>query len=163
MPKLDPLARRPIFGAAARTFTVLCACAWLPGASLSAPAAAADGTAISGIWRSGVEGTPSGIGPDVSASDVQTLYLSPDGQYRREVSVEGGDGRQGAGGKVVDSGLYRFTPPATFEYQRRGWLVCTFAGCLPGQPIGPNAGTLAFELTGPGTAMFLGLPWVKLR
>ena len=162
MPKLDRLPRRPNFGAAVRRFTILWACTWLLGASLLATAAA-EGTAISGMWRSGVEETPSGIGPDVSASDVQTLYLSPDGQYRREVSVEGGDGRQGAGGKIVDSGFYRFTPPATFEYQRRGWLVCTFAGCLPGQPIGPNAGTLPFELTGAGTAVFLGLPWVKLR
>jgi hypothetical protein len=141
---------------------ILCACTLFLGACL-ATAAAAQGSAISGVWRSGVEGTPSGMGPDVSASDVQTLYLSPDGQYRREVSVEGGDGRQGAGGKIVDSGFYRFTPPATFEYQRNGWLVCTFAGCLPGQPIGPNTGTLPFQLTGPGRAMFLGLPWIKVR
>ena len=132
------------------------ACAW------TAPAVAQDG-GIAGVWRSQVEGTPSGTRPGVSASDVQTLYLNPNGQYRREIVVEGGDGRRGAGGTIVDAGLWRFTPPQTLEYQRQSWQVCTAAGCHPDQPIGANAGALPFRLTAPGHASFLDLTWTMIR
>jgi hypothetical protein len=114
-----------------------------------------------GVWRAH-EGTSSGIFPGVSASDVQTMWLSPSGQYRREIVVEGGDGTTGAGGMIVDSGEYRFIAPQTFQYIRHSWLVCTAGGCTPGQPIGPNAGTLPFQLAGPGQSSFIGLLWTKV-
>jgi hypothetical protein len=125
------------------------------------PAAAQNG-AVEGVWRTR-EGIPSGTMPGVSASDIQTLYLTADGQYRREIIVEGGDGVTGAGGTIVDSGEYRFSSPQTFQYRRRSWMVCTFAGCLPGQPIGPNVGTLPFQPLGQGQAIFLQLTWTKIR
>lgn len=160
MPKLDP--RRPAEMSIAPSMAVYLLASILAAGLWHMPAAA-QSSPISGVWQSGVEGIPSGTGPEVSASDVQTLQLSQDGQYRREITVEGGDGRIGAGGKIIDSGFYRFTPPTTFEYRRSSWLVCTFGGCLPGQPIGANAGTLTFQLTAPGRAIFLGLPWLKVR
>jgi hypothetical protein len=143
-----------------RAFLLLASCA----ASLLAvgPAAEQDDS-IAGVWRA-YEGTPSGIFPGVvSSSDVQTMWLSPSGQYRREIVVEGGDGVNGAGGMIVDSGEYKFVAPQTFQYSRNSWLVCTFAGCVPGEPIGPNTGTLPFQLVGPGQASFIGLLWTKLR
>jgi hypothetical protein len=125
------------------------------------PGVAQEGS-IAGVWRAR-EGTPSSTFPGVSASDVQTMWLSPAGQYRREIVVEGGDGVNGAGGMIVDSGEYRFVAPRTFQYSRQSWLVCTVGGCVPGQPIGPNTGTLPFELIGPRQASFIGLIWTKLR
>lgn len=65
---------------------------------------------IAGVWRSQVEGTPSGMTQQVTSSDVQTMTLSPSGQYQRQVTVEGGNGVTGAAGNIVDSGVYRFTP-----------------------------------------------------
>jgi len=44
---------------------------------------------ISGVWQTH-EGMPSGLIAGVTSSDIQTLYLSPDGTYRREIVVEGG-------------------------------------------------------------------------
>jgi hypothetical protein len=125
------------------------------------PGAAQDDS-IAGVWRAREESV-SGIFPGVSASDIQTMWLSPSGQYRREIVVEGGDGVNGAGGMIVDSGEYTFVPPQTFQYSRHSWLVCTIGGCVPGQPIGPNTGTLPFELVGSGQANFIGLLWTKLR
>src|SRR5580692_4378057 len=126
------------------------------------PVAAQDAS-IAGVWRAS-EGTPSGIFPGVvNASDVQTMWLSSSGQYRREIVVEGGDGVNGAGDMIVDSGEYKFVAPQTFQYSRHSWLVCTIGGCVPGQPIGPNTGTLPFELVGSGQANFIGLLWTKLR
>jgi hypothetical protein len=130
-------------------------------AAACAPAAAQDAT-IAGVWHAR-EGTPSGMAPGVTSSDVQTLILSADGRYRREILVEGGNGRAGAAGKIVDSGEYRFTPPKTFQYRRLAWVVCTYAACLPGQPIGPNSGTLPFTLKGKRQANFLGLAWTKTQ
>ncbi|HLW92202.1 MAG TPA: hypothetical protein VKS78_13015 [Roseiarcus sp.] len=132
-------------------------------AGLAAGVADAQDAAIAGVWRSQVEGTPSGLVPGVSSSDVQTLTLTGAGQYRREIVVEGGNGVEGAGGVIVDSGLYSFAAPATFQYSRRSWIVCVANMCNPGQPIGANSGTLPFSLTGPGTANFLGLNWTKIQ
>ena len=125
------------------------------------PGAAQDDS-IAGVWRAREE-SASGIFPGVSASDIQTMWLSPSGQYRREIVVEGGDGVNGAGGMIVDSGEYTFVAPQTVQYSRHSWLVCTIGGCVPGQPIGPNTGTLPFELVGPGQANFIGLLWTKLK
>ena len=110
------------------------------------PGAAQDDS-IAGVWRAHEE-SASDIFPGVSAGDIQTMWLSPSGQYRREIVVEGGDGVNGAGGMIVDSGEYTFVAPQTFQYSRQSWLVCTIGGCVPGQPIGPNTGTLPFELVG---------------
>jgi hypothetical protein len=123
---------------------------------------AAQESAIAGIWRA-QEGTPSGTVPGVTSSDIQTLFLSPNGQYRREIIVEGGDGQTGAAGKIIDSGEYRFMLPNILQYRRRSWVICGFAGCVPGQPIGANYGTLPFQLTGQGQAIFLQLGWTKIQ
>jgi hypothetical protein len=132
-------------------------------AAFLAPAGMAQDVSIAGVWRSAVEGQPSGTSPYPSASDVQTLYLGADGRYRREIVVEGGDGVRGAGGTIIDTGSYRFIPPETFQYSRQSWSVCTFAGCGPGTPIGPNAGSLPFRMIGPGRALFIGLSWTKIQ
>jgi len=87
------------------------------------PGAAQDDS-IAGVWRAREESS-SGVFPGVSASDIQTMWLSPSGQYRREIVVEGGDGVNGAGGMIVDSGEYTFVAPQTFQYSRHSWLVCT--------------------------------------
>jgi hypothetical protein len=130
---------------------------------LSPFAAAAQNATIAGVWRSEVEGTPSGTTPMPSSSDVQTLTLTEAGQYRREILVEGGNGVRGAGGLIIDSGAYSFVAPSTFQYSRTSWVVCVVNACNPAQPIGPNSGTLPFTLTGPATATFLGLAWTKTR
>lgn len=130
--------------------------------ALLAPSVAA-AQSIAGTWRSSVEGTPSGMTSRVTSSDVQTMTLSAGGQYRRQITVEGGNGVTGAAGTIIDSGQYRFTPPSSFRYQRSGWLVCTYAGCLPGTPIGANAGTLPFTFTAANRATFLGLTWTKVQ
>jgi len=84
------------------------------------PGAAQDDS-IAGVWRAREE-SASGILPGVNASDIQTMWLSPSGQYRREIVVEGGDGVNGAGGMIVDSGASsrrkRFSIPAT-----AGWFA----------------------------------------
>lgn len=130
---------------------------------LMAVPAAAQNSSIVGVWRSQVEGTPSGGSPGVSASDVQTLYFDPNGQYRREIVTEGGNGVFGAAGKIIDSGLYNFTPPATLQYSRQNWLVCTFSGCIPGSGPPPDQGTLQFQMNGQGQATFIGLTWTKIQ
>jgi hypothetical protein len=116
---------------------------------------------ISGVWQAR-EGNPSGLS-NTSSSDVQTLFLTPEGQYRREIVVEGGNGINGAGGKIVDQGNYRFMPPQTFQYARQSWTVCTALHCGPGTPIGPPQGTLPFTLVAPNRAQFIGLSWTKVR
>jgi hypothetical protein len=139
--------------------TVAFATAALPAGL--APAAAQEAV-IAGVWRA-QEGTPSGFAPGPTASDVQTLYLSPDGHYRREIIVEGGDGQADAAGKIIDTGEYRFTLPNVLQYRRQSWTVCTYLACTPGQPTGPNAGTLPFERIGERQAVFLQLNWTKVR
>jgi hypothetical protein len=150
-----PLIFRKL-GLATLVFSAVLAVALL----VAEPAAAQD-SYIAGVWRAR-EGALSGIFPGVSSSDVQTIWLSPSGQYRREVVVEGGDGATGAGGTIVDSGEYRFIAPQTFQYIRHSWVVCTAGGCTPGQPIGPNTGTLPFQLAGPAQSSFIGLLWTKV-
>jgi hypothetical protein len=137
--------------------------ATLVAACLSATPTAAQNVSIVGVWRSSVEGTPSGLSPHVTSSDVQKLTLTADGHYRREITVEGGNGVVGAAGTIIDSGLYRFTPPETLQYSRQSWVICTYTGCLPGTAPPPNEGTLPFQLTGPGQATFLGLTWTKIQ
>ena len=131
----------------------------VPG--LAAPALAQN-VEIAGVWRA-VEGSPSQLGQPVSSSDAQTLELSVDGQYRRTVTVEGGDGGVGVGGRFVDTGSYSFSAPSTFQYARASYTLCTALACLPYQPPPPNQGSLAFELQGNGQASFLGLSWTKIQ
>jgi hypothetical protein len=119
--------------------------------------ALAQEAAVAGVWRT-QEGTPSGMGPGVTSSDVQTLFLYPNGRYRREIVVEG----PGAGGKIIDSGEYRFRSPNVLQYRRQSWLVCV-TYCAPAQPIGANSGTLPFELVGDHQAIFLQLGWTKIQ
>jgi hypothetical protein len=130
--------------------------------------AAAQDSSIVGIWQAR-EGTPSGLAPGVSASDVQTLYLDAQGNYRREIIVEGGLGAggganppQGAGGKIIDAGFYRFTPPDSFQYSRQSYTICSVR-CSPYPPAGPNAGTIPFVLLGQGRTQFIGLVWTKVQ
>jgi len=133
------------------------------GAALLALApAAAMAQSIVGVWRSQVQGTPSGMTPQVTSSDVQTLTLTADGHYQRQITVEGGNGVTGAAGNIVDTGVYQFTPPGSFQYQRTSWVVCALA-CLPGQPDGPNAATLPFTLTDATHATFIGIYWTRIQ
>jgi hypothetical protein len=116
---------------------------------------------ITGVWQAR-EGNPSGYF-NPGSSDVQTLFLTPEGQYRREIVVEGGNGSTGAAGKIVDQGSYRFTPPQAFQYVRQSWTLCTALRCGPGTPIGPQQATLPFALVAPNRAQFIGLVWTKIR
>ncbi|HEX3916300.1 MAG TPA: hypothetical protein VHW60_03100 [Caulobacteraceae bacterium] len=135
-------------------------------AALAAMApAAAMAQSIAGVWRSQVEGTPSGMTPQVTSSDVQTMTLTADGRYQRQITVEGGNGVYGGGaaGNIVDSGQYRFSAPNAFQYQRASWTVCTAGGCMPGTPVGANSGTLPFVLSDATHATFLGLAWTRIQ
>jgi hypothetical protein len=125
-------------------------------------AARAQQVSVVGVWRA-VEGTPSGTTPGISSSDVQLLTLTADGQYRRQITVEGGNGVVGAAGTIIDSGLYRFVPPASLEYSRQSWVVCTAIACTPAAAPPPNQGTLPFQITGPTQALFIGLNWTKIQ
>src|SRR5580658_3015160 len=78
-------------------------------ACIVAMPAAAQEVSIVGVWRA-VEGTPSGMTPGITSSDVQVLTFTADGQYRRQITVEGGNGVVGAAGTIIDSGLYKFVP-----------------------------------------------------
>jgi hypothetical protein len=132
-------------------------------AALAMAPAAAMAQSVVGVWRSQVEGTPSGMNGQVSSSDVQTMTLTADGRYQRQITVEGGNGVTGAGGNIVDAGLYRFTPPSSLQFQRQSWMVCGALGCAPGQPVGANAGTLPFVFSDAGHATFLGLAWTRIQ
>jgi hypothetical protein len=147
-------SRRPA-GAALAAVAVLALAAMAPAGAMA--------QSIAGVWRSQVEGIPSGTTSQVTSSDVQTMTLTADGRYQRQVTVEGGNGVTGAGGNVVDSGQYRFVAPSSFQYQRSSWVVCGPLGCLPGQPIGPNAGTLPFTLSDATHATFLGIAWTRIQ
>ena len=127
-----------------------------------APSAALAQSVV-GVWRSQVEGVPSGTTAQVTASDVQTMTLTADGRYQRQITVEGGDGTTGAGGNIIDAGVYRFTPPSSLQFQRQSWVVCGALGCAPGQPVGANAGTLPFVLSDAAHATFLGLSWTRIQ
>jgi hypothetical protein len=145
-------ARR--LGAAALTGIALAA-AMAPGAAAA--------QSVVGVWRSQAQGTPSGMTPQVTSSYVETLTLTADGRYQRQITVEGGNGVTGAAGNLVDTGVYRFTPPSTFQYQRQSWQVCTALGCGPGQPDGPNTGAVPFNLTDASHATFIGLNWSRIQ
>lgn len=129
---------------------------------LAAPVAAQN-VSIVGVWRA-TEGTPSGTGWGVTASDVQTLTFTADGQYRRVITVEGGNGTTGASGTIVDSGQYRFVPPQTLEYSRQSWVICTTA-CVsaPTEAPPPNQGSLPFQINAQGQALFIGLIWTRVQ
>ncbi len=129
---------------------------------LACGTAAAQNASIAGVWQAR-EGTPSGDRYWVYSSDVQTLFLSPDGQYQRKIVAEGGNGVWGAAGTIIDSGTYSFSAPETFQYRRSSYVICTAGGCMPGQPGGANTGTLPFTLVGQGQAIFLQLRWTKVR
>jgi hypothetical protein len=129
----------------------------LAAVGLGAGPAAAQNDAISGVWMAR-EGTPSTLTPWISSSDVQTMYLMPSGEYRREIVVEG----PGAGGKFIDSGEYRFVPPSTFRYQRHSYVACV-AYCSPYPATGPSAGDLPIQVDGPGRLVFIGLHWTRVR
>jgi hypothetical protein len=131
-------------------------------AAVIAPAAAM-AQSIVGVWRSQVQGTPSGMTSQVTSSDVQTMTLTADGRYQRQIVVEGGNGVTGAAGTMTDSGVYRFTPPSSFQYQRSSWVTCTALGCAPGQPDGPNTGTLPFTLSDATHASFIGIYWTRIQ
>jgi hypothetical protein len=68
------------------------------GAVLMAAPVGAMAQSIAGVWRSQVQGTPSGMTGQVTSSDVQTLTLTADGRYQRQITVEGGNGVIGAAG-----------------------------------------------------------------
>ncbi|MGP6156086.1 MAG: hypothetical protein ACLPYS_00880 [Vulcanimicrobiaceae bacterium] len=137
-------------------------CLTIVAAVLAIAPAAAQNASVAGVWRAR-EGTPTGLARGVTSSDVQTMYLTADGQYRREIISEGGNGVTTAAGKIIDTGTYRFTAPATFQYSRRSWIVCVPGACKPGMAPPPNAGSLPFHLDGRGHAQFIGLMWTKLR
>jgi hypothetical protein len=122
-------------------------------------AAADDNATIAGVWRAR-EGTPTGMTAGLTSSDVQTLVLTADGRYRREIVAEGGERQTQASGTILDSGTYTFRLPSSFRYRRRSWVVCAPV-CLPYAPIGPNSGALTFEPKGSREAVFLGLLWRK--
>ena len=124
-------------------------------------AAAQDNSTIAGVWRAR-EGTPTGMAAGLTSSDVQTMVLSSDGHYRREIIAEGGNVRTEAAGKIVDTGTYSFRSPTTFHYRRSSWVVCAPA-CLPHPPIGPSSGALPFRLKGQRQAIFLGIVWTKVK
>jgi hypothetical protein len=139
------------------------ALAMTAGAALLAMAPAAMAQSIVGVWRSQVQGTPSGMTSQVTSSDVQTMTLTADGRYQRQITVEGGNGVTGAAGTMTDSGVYRFTPPGSFQYQRSSWVMCTALGCAPSQPDGPNTGTLPFTLSDATHATFIGIYWTRIQ
>jgi len=121
---------------------------------------------VVGVWQAR-EGTPSGLGPGVSASDVQTLSFDVQGRYRREIVVEGGAGGgvyplRGKGGTIIDAGVYSFSPPDQIQYQRESYVICS-VGCAPYPPPGPNAGALPFRFIGRDRAQFIGLIWTKVQ
>ena len=140
--------------------------AWILAAAVGAlalAAGAAQAQSIVGVWRSQVQGTPSGMTGQVTSSDVQTLTLTADGRYQRQITVEGGNGVTGAAGNIIDAGAYRFTPPTTFEYQRSSWQICSALGCTPGQPDSPNQGSAPFVLNDATHATFIGLLWTRIQ
>jgi hypothetical protein len=114
---------------------------------------------ISGVWRA-VEGSPSAPGMP-GASDVQTLTLTPDGRYRRQIVVEGGNGEQGAGGTFLDTGQFRFTAPSTFAYTRQSYDLCTAITCSAYPAPPPDQGSLTFVVGPSGHARFIGLDWTR--